>query len=68
VGFANGGDLLEVMLAVDELKFAPLVDVEWAENSVIDALAGRAEENFRFVEEEIQAGEMLGCGVGEVCT
>jgi hypothetical protein len=66
VGLANGGDLFEVMFAVDQVKSAPLVDIERAEDVVVDALAPRAEESFRFVEEQIEAGEMVGCGVGEV--
>ena len=51
MGLANGDDLLEVMLAVDQVEFAPLVDVEWAEDVVGGALACRAEETFGFVEE-----------------
>jgi hypothetical protein len=56
VGLANGSDLLEVMSAVDQMESAPLVDVEGAEDGVCGALAPRAEESFRFVEDEIEAG------------
>ena len=54
VGLANDGDLFEVVLAVDEMKFAPSVDVERAENGVAGALAGGPEECFGFVEEQIK--------------
>jgi hypothetical protein len=66
VGLANGGDLLEVMFAVNEMEFAPLTDVEGAEDGVGGASAGGAEEDFCFGEEEIETGEMFGGGVGEV--
>ena len=56
VGFANGSDLVEVMFAVDQMKFAPLVDIERAKDVVVDALASRTEESFRLVEDEVEAG------------
>ena len=65
VGFADGGDLFEVVPAVHELKHAPLVDVEWAEDCVAGELAGGTEENLRFREERVEMGEMFGGGVGK---
>jgi hypothetical protein len=65
VGFANGGDLFEVVSAVHELEHAPLVDVERAEDSVTGALAGGAEERLGFVEERVEMGEVFGGSMGE---
>ena len=46
VGFADGENLLEMMLAVDELELSPLVDVEGSEGHVAGEPAGCAEEFF----------------------
>lgn len=44
VGFADGEDLFEVMLAVDELEFTPLLDTERTEDHVGGAWVGDAEQ------------------------
>jgi len=46
VGFADGENLFEVMLAMDELKLSPLVDVERPEGHVAGEPAGCAEDLF----------------------
>ena len=66
VGFANGNDLLKVMLAVDKLKSAPLVDAERAKDDVAGTSLGGAEDFFGFVAEEVDAAKVFGDGVGEV--
>jgi len=66
VGFTNDGDLFEVMPAVHELEHAPLVYIERAEDGVAGKLGGAAEEGFGFVEEQVEMGEVLRGGVGEV--
>ena len=48
--------MFEVMSAVDEMKSAPLLDVEWAEDVVGDASASGTEESLCFVEDEVEAG------------
>ena len=46
MGFADGEDLLQMMLAVDELKSSPLVDVERPEGHMAGKSAGGTEEFF----------------------
>ena len=62
---ADGEDLLDVVLAVNELESAPLIDPEWAEDHEAGASAGGAEDSFGFSEEQVEAGEMLGDSLGE---
>ena len=59
---SNGENLPDVMLAVNQMESAPLVDAEWAEDHVRDATA-RTEEVFRFVEEIVDSGQVM---VGEM--
>jgi hypothetical protein len=65
VGFANGDDLPEVMLAMDELKSAPLVDAEWAKDDVAGASLRGTEDFFSFVAQNVDPVEVFGDGVGE---
>ena len=46
MGFADRENLFEVMLAVDELKLSPLVDVERSKGHVAGEPAGCAEDLF----------------------
>lgn len=54
-----------MVLAVNELESAPLVDAEGAEDHVAGASAGRTEDIFGFDEEQVEAGEMFGDGLCE---
>jgi hypothetical protein len=65
MGVADGEDLLDVVLAVDELESAPLVDAERPEDHVAGTSVGRAEEGLGFGEEDVEAGEMFGDGLSE---
>jgi hypothetical protein len=68
VGFADGDDLFEVMLSVNELEFAPLLDVHRSENCVAGTLAGVAKERFSLSEKLIEMGETLGSYLGKAFT
>lgn len=48
MGFPNGENLFEVMLAVDELELSPLVSVERSQGHVAGEPAGCAKEFFGF--------------------
>jgi hypothetical protein len=48
VGLADGDDLFEVVLAVDELEPSPLIDAEWAKDYVAGESIGGAEELLGF--------------------
>ena len=66
VGFADGEDLLEVMLAVNELKLSPLVYVERPQDGVAGKLAVGPKEFFGFAAEHIEVSQMFGGGGGEI--
>jgi len=67
MGLANCGDLLEVMVAVNEMEAAPVRDGERAEDVVGDATSC-AKDLMSFSEEGIEASELLCSGVGEFAT
>jgi hypothetical protein len=66
VSFADGKDLLEVMLAVNELKLPPLIDVEWSQDGVARKFALGSEECFGFGAEHVEVSQMFGGGSGEL--
>ena len=66
VGAADGEDLLDVVLTVNEMEPSPLFDIERSENYVARALAGGAEECLGFSEELVETGEVRGGGLSEV--
>jgi hypothetical protein len=65
MGSTDGEDLFDVMPAVNELKSAPMIDVERAEDRVCGEPGGRAEDVFGFAANMVEAGELFGHGVGE---
>jgi hypothetical protein len=65
MGSTDGEDLFDVMPSVNELEPAPMIDVEGAEDSVAGQPGGRAEEAFGFAANMVEAGELLGDGVGK---
>jgi hypothetical protein len=63
---ADGEDLLDVVLAVDEMEPTPLCDVEGTENCVGRAVTGGTEESLRFVEEQVEMVEVVDGSMGQV--
>jgi len=66
VGPADSGDLFEVVLAVDKLKLAPLIDAERAENHVAGASDSSAKEFLCFGAEVIHMRKVLGHSLGKL--
>ena len=66
MGFADGQNLTDVMPAVDELKFSPLVEAERAKEHVAGATGGGAEDILGFGAELVEVGKTFGGGVGEL--
>ena len=65
MGFADGENLFEMMLAMDELELSPLVDVERPQDHVAREPAGGAEEFFGLSTQMIEMCQMFGRGGGE---
>jgi hypothetical protein len=66
VAFADSENLLQVMLAVNELESSPLIYVERPEDCVARKFAFGPEEFFRFGAEQIEVSQMFGGGGGEL--
>jgi hypothetical protein len=66
MSFPDGENLLQVMLAVNELELTPLIDVEGPECRVARKFAGGPKELFCFDAELIEVTKMFGCGRGEL--
>ena len=58
MGFANGGDLFEMMAAVDELEAAPLLDTERTEN-IVRRESALSEEALGLVAKDVEAIEVV---------